>query len=81
MKPKAAQLALLHAMSQSHTLKSHRDVEGNKTFQLHAPDGGVKIVEWAVVEFLQDHHLIDSNKKFPAATYWVTEAGKRWVRG
>ncbi len=63
-------------MADGCALKSHRDVEGRKVFQLHAPDGTVEAVTWSVVEDLQEGRLIDSNKKFPAATYWLTEKGR-----
>ena len=73
------QKKILLAMSRGCTLKSHRDVEGNKVFQLHAPGGEVEAAEWEAVEHLQDHGLIDSNKKFPAATYWLTDKGQALV--
>jgi len=63
-------------MADGCALKSHRDVEGRKVFQLHAPDGTAEAVTWSVVEDLQEGRLIDSNKKFPAATYWLTEKGR-----
>ena len=72
---------ILLAMAGGCTLKSHRDVEGRKVFQLHALDGTIEAVDWEAVEYLQDNGLIDSNKKFPAATYWLTETGKRAVSG
>jgi hypothetical protein len=72
---------ILLAMASGHTLKSHRDVEGQKVFQLHALDGEVEAVDWEAVEYLQDNGLIDSNKKFPAAMYWLTETGQRAVSG
>jgi hypothetical protein len=68
---------VLLAMANQQTLKSHRDIEGHKVYKLHALDGAEEIVPPAVVEALSDGGLIDSNKKFPAATYWLTEKGRR----
>lgn len=70
---------LLLAIAQGHFLKSHRDVDGHKVYQLHALDGSLATVVWEVVETLQAQGLIASNQKFPVATFWLTEAGKQWV--
>ena len=58
------------------TLKSHRYLDGGKVYRLHPLDGPAATVRRATVELLQNHGLIDSNKKFPAATYWLTEKGQ-----
>jgi hypothetical protein len=71
---------LLLAIAHGHTLKSHRDVDGCKVYQLHALDGSAETVEWALVEALQEQGLIASNQKFPAATYWLTEKGNAILR-
>jgi len=67
---------LLRAMANGYTLKSHRYLDGTKVYQLHALDGQIEEVPQAIVAALQDQQLIDSNKKFPAATYWLTETGR-----
>ncbi len=67
---------LLQALAGDATLKSHRDLEGHKEYRLHQLDGTSNLVPWEVVEALQDLGLIDSNKKFPAATYWLTARGR-----
>jgi len=67
---------VLLAIASGNTLKAHRDVEGAKVFRLHALDGTTETIDPAIVEYLTEHHLIDSNKKFPAATFWLTERGK-----
>lgn len=67
-----AHLRVLQAMAQGHLLKSHRDLEGHKVYQLHPLDGPPAPVDPAIVAYLCDQGLIDSNKKFPAATYWLT---------
>jgi hypothetical protein len=71
-----AQGELLHALANGLTLKSHRDLEGHKEYRLHSLDGHSSLVAWEDVEALQSAGLIDSNKKFPAATYWLTDAGR-----
>lgn len=68
----AAHLHVLQAMAQGQLLKSHRDLEGHKIYQLHPLEGPPVPVDPAVVMYLCERGLIDSNKKFPAATYWLT---------
>jgi hypothetical protein len=75
-----AQLDLLHAIANGLTLKSHRDLEGNKEYRLHDLDGHGTLVTWTDVEALQSAGLIDSNKKFPSATYWLTDTGRERLR-
>ena len=71
-----AQVEILQAVTHGSTLKSHRDLDGHKEYRLHTPDGQSTRVAWKDVEALQSAGLIDSNKKFPAATYWLTDAGR-----
>ena len=61
------------------TLKSHRYLDGGKIYQIHPLDGPPETVQRAAVEYLKEHGLIDSNKKFPAATYLLTPKGQRMV--
>ena len=75
-----AQVELLRAIANGWALKSHRDLEGRKEYRLHALDGHSAIVPWNDVEALQSTGLIDSNKKFPSATYWLTEAGRAQLK-
>jgi predicted transcriptional regulator with HTH domain len=70
---------LLLAMAAGDTLNSQRDVDGGKVFQLHALDGNPRPIERRLVEALREQGLIDSNKKFPAATYWLTDKGRSLV--
>jgi hypothetical protein len=74
-----AQVELLQAIAGGLTLKSHRDLDGRKEYRLHALDGQSSPVAWETVEDLQAAGLIDSNKKFPSATYWLTGAGWTYV--
>ena len=76
MRLTSAQIRLLQAISNGLTLKSHRDLEGHKEYRLHDLHGQSAIVPWEEVEDLQAAGLIDSNKKFPSATYWLTDAGR-----
>ena len=71
-----AQRRVLQALAEGWRLKAHRDVEGRKQFRLHAPEGEERPVAWRVAEALAEQGLIDSNKKFPAATFWLTEGGR-----
>lgn len=71
-----AQVDLLQAIATGLTLKSHRDLEGHKEYRLHALDGQSTLVAWEDAAALQSAGLIDSNKKFPAATYWLTDSGR-----
>ena len=70
-----SQTLLLHAIAAGGRLKDHRDIEGGKTYLLHADDDAEEAVDGADVQALVDAGLISSNKKFPAATYWLTESG------
>ena len=76
MKLSNAQKSLLLAIADGNFLKVHRDVDGGKVYKLHPLSGEAVTVAAADVEALSALRLIDSNKKFPAATFWLTEAGK-----
>ena len=58
-------------------LKDHRDIEGGKRFTLTLDATAETVIAAALVEELVKRGLIDSNKKFPSATYWLTDVGKR----
>lgn len=72
-----SQRALLRAIAGGQRLKDHRDIDGLKTYVLHAPDDSGSVVATEDVEALVEAGLISSNKKFPSATYWLTEEGRR----
>ena len=80
MKLSSAQGHVVRRMAAGWALKAHRDLEGHKQFQLHHPNGSTESVDWDVAESLAEYGLIDSNQKFPAATYWLTENGKAAAR-
>jgi hypothetical protein len=72
----APEAQLLRAMAAGSTLKVHRDMDGHKDFVLHPLKGAPEPVPAAVAVALVEAGLIDSNKKFPAATFWLTERGR-----
>lgn len=76
-----SQVKVLLAMADGGTFKVHRDMDGHKDFVLHALDGATTPVEAEVAAALVEAGLIDSNKKFPAATFWLTERGRAVVAG
>jgi len=57
------------------TLKVHRTLDGEKAHRLHPLDGEPDTIERDVVESLVALGLIQSNLKFPAATYVLTDKG------
>jgi hypothetical protein len=71
--------ALVQALAAGHTLKDHRFLDGRKQHTLHRLDGTTFQVGAAVVDRLRREGVIASNKKFPAATYLLTEKGRRLV--
>lgn len=76
----ASEKAVLSALAAGWTLKSHRYLDGRKEYRLHPlAEGEVQAVSWETMERLRERALIDSNKKFPAATYLLTDRGKAVV--
>lgn len=76
MRLTAAHRQLLRAMADGRTLKAHRYLDGSKEYRLHDTQQQSDIIDRKTVEALLERGLIDSNKKFPAATYWLTGAGR-----
>ena len=72
-----SQIQLLLAIAHGLRLKDHRDLDGHKGYVLYNSDDVGKPITAQDVEALTDAGLISSNKKFPAATYWLTEEGKK----
>ena len=79
MRLSRAQKAILLTMSHGGLLRSHRDIDGNKPFLLHLGPGQSMAVKPSDVRRLRESGLIDSNKKFPVATFWLTEAGSSYL--
>lgn len=70
----------LHALAEGWTLKSHRYLDGRKEYRLHSlEDEEPQEVSWETVDSLRRQGLIESNKKFPAATYLLTDRGREAV--
>ncbi len=68
-------------MAAGWTLKAHRYLDGRKEYQLHPLQGTSENLAPEVAEALVDNGLIDSNKKFPAATFWLTPKGQAALAG
>ncbi len=76
----ASEKRVMIAIAEGWTLKSHRYLDGHKEYRLHPlHEGEAEMVAWETVEALREQDLIDSNKKFPAATYLLTDKGRAVV--
>ena len=68
---------LFAAMAAGDTLKVHRTVDGAKENRLHALNGEhSQDIASTLVDELRACGLIESNLKFPAATYLLTAKGR-----
>ena len=76
----AAETALLTALLGGAVLKAHRDLDGTKIHKLYHSDQPPTIVNEPTVRRLEQQQLIQSNLKFPAATYLLTEQGATLAR-
>ena len=76
MKLSEEQANILRDLIGGSTLKVHRYLDGEKIHRLHPLDGPPETVPKAIVESLKQRLLIESNKKFPAATYLLTDKGR-----
>lgn len=73
-----AERHILRSLAAGWTLKAHRTLDGEKNYRLHPlADAPPQPVEQETVESLRDRALLDSNKKFPAATYLLTDKGRQ----
>ena len=72
-----AQISVLVALLDGCSLRSHRDLEGNKHYELHALSGEKRRIELDVVNSMRNKRLIETNHKFPSATYLLTGHGER----
>lgn len=75
----AEQKELLTALALGALLKAHRDLDGGKIYRLHPMQGAVTVLAPHIVDPLKRHQLIDSNKKFPAASYILTDKGRQVI--
>lgn len=72
--PEAIQL--LKALQQGATLKTHRTLDGAKIHKLHPLHGDAIMIKVGTVRTLERRSWIQSNLKFPVATYLLTAAGQ-----
>ncbi len=76
MRLTAAQQQLLLALQAGNSLKVARTLDGEKVYRLYTPDGTRdEHVPAALVQRLEQAGLIESNMKFPAATFLLTDKG------
>ncbi len=67
---------ILCELARGSRLQDHRDLDGGKLYKLHPLDNAPDMpIPAASVTYLQRHKLIESNMKFPAATYLLTDKG------
>ena len=71
------EIYVINALAQGSTLKAHRHLDGSKVYRLHPLAGTAEELNRSLVYRLQKRGLIDSNKKFPAATFLLTEQGRQ----
>ena len=76
MRLSRSEQSILSAMSHGALLRSHRELDGQKMFRLHLANRQREPADFDDVHRLRDAGLIDSNKKFPVATFWLTDKGK-----
>lgn len=70
------ELQVLVALQEGQHLKVHRTPDGIKRYRLHRVDGSVaEEVNASVAGRLERSGLIESNMKFPVATFLLTEKG------
>lgn len=67
---------ILRLLAQGWTLKVHRSLEGEKLYRLHSLAGKSESVPGEAVRSLERQALIQSNQKFPAATFLLTDQGR-----
>ncbi len=75
-RPNREEEAVLRALVTGWTLKAHRTLDGEKRYRLHALDGQTRPVRPQTVERLLGQGYIQSNQKFPAATFLLTDRGQ-----
>ncbi len=67
---------VIRLMASGGTLKTHRGVDGEKVVRLHPLNDPSIDVSTTAMNQLKQRQLIDSNMKFPAATYLLTQKGE-----
>ena len=72
-----AQIDVLTCLLHGWSLRSHRDLEGNKRFELRSLSGGTQPVALDTVQKMRNKRLIETNHKFPSATFLLTGHGEK----
>lgn len=72
--------ALLVALLSGAILKAHRALDGTKVHKLNCGEQPTQIVPEHIVRRLERRKFIQSNMKFPAATYLLTAEGAEVAR-
>jgi hypothetical protein len=75
-----SQREILEALADGWVLKSRRELNGNKEFVLQFSNDQPKIISPKMINRLREKRLIDSNKKFPVSTFWLTDLGQEIVK-
>jgi hypothetical protein len=76
MRPSPAQYQILIAMQAGGRLRVERTLDGAKAYRIYAPDNPEgEELGVALVQSMERAGLIESNMKFPAATFMLTDAG------
>ncbi|MEM9775449.1 MAG: hypothetical protein AAF902_12785 [Chloroflexota bacterium] len=76
----SADYKLMYKLSQGWTLKSHRNIDGEKRYALYNLEGDESAVAYAQVQKLLKLKLISTNQKFPAATFLLTNLGQKLTK-
>ena len=71
-----SQREILEALADGWVLKSRREFNGNKEFVLQFSNDQPIKINPIMIRKLRKKRLIDSNKKFPVSTFWLTELGQ-----
>ena len=71
------QKQVLRSLLHGATLKSHRYLDGAKEYRLHPLCGDATQVPENEVQGLEERGLLLSNHKFPAATLYLSQHGRR----
>lgn len=74
------EIEILTTLAAGWTLKSHRYLDGTKVHRLHGLDGEIRPVGGDAVAHLERRGFIQTNHKFPAATYLLTQSGRERAR-
>lgn len=72
---KKSHKTLLKKLAGGDTLRSHRTLDGEKSYRLHTLTGHAEPVSPRVVRALLRGGFIASNQKFPVATFLLTLKG------